>query len=100
MVSMQIEDSDSECYPIDSKYGYGLSLRLTEEQVSALGLASNPPKAGSTVGIQAIAIVQEVTSRADADADKPEIEVSLCLQITDMEINQARNVDAASILYS
>lgn len=77
-------------------YGYGLTICLSEDQVEALGLDKNPPKAGTQVGLRCIAIVQRVTQEAVTDRDDPaEIEVSLSLQITDMEVSGAPASSAA-----
>lgn len=88
-------------------YGYGTCICLTEEQVEMLGLDKNPPKAGQTVTIQAIAKVARVTSKYDpaeeaAEGEDPEsIDVALELQITDMEVitgGRSSN-ESASMLY-
>lgn len=104
MVSMKTEDGDYEM-SAPNPYGYGLTICLTEEQVEALGLDKNPPPAGSVVGIQAIAIVKRVTQESDpaeetAEGEDPsDIDVSLELQITDMEVTPAQKAVDASLLY-
>jgi hypothetical protein len=85
-----LKTKDDGCSPCtDSSYGYGTQIRLTEEQVEALGLKANPPAAGAKVGITAIAIVQSVEQRVSSDGDEGGIDVCLCLQLTDMEVTGA-----------
>ena len=94
MTNMKIDSpssASSDCY------GYGLRISLTEDQVEALGLKDNPPSAGSTVGIQAIATVTTVTQSADGDDDG--IDVCLSFQITDMEVTPAASAVNTSLLY-
>lgn len=97
MTSMKTEDSSPMV--CDSPYGYGLRICLTEGQVEALGLKDNPPPAGSTVGIQAIAIVTTVTQDADLDGDGDGIDVRLSFQITDMDVTPAAAAVNTSLLY-
>jgi hypothetical protein len=108
MVSIAQPDmSEIEDYK-PNPYGYGTCICLTDEQVELLGLDKNPPAAGSTVTIQAIAKVVRVISKYDpieeaAEGEDPEsIDVALELQITDMEVNQGggqSSTNAASMLY-
>lgn len=101
MVSMKTEgDNDRYCSPSSNKYGYGLCISLTEEQVEALGLKANPPAAGSQIGIRAVATVVSVTQDADTDCDEDGIDVTLRFQITDMEVTGSPATSAASLLYS
>lgn len=108
MISLARGEGSVEEYK-PSPYGYGTCICLTEEQVEALGLDKNPPKAGTTVGIRAIAKVSRVTSKYDpageaAEGENPEdIDVALELQITDMEVTGADSTQAtqtaSSMLY-
>lgn len=108
MVSMRIpaDDANDISAPMPS-WAYGLCIRLTEEQVEALGLDKSPPPAGSHVGIQAIARVRRVTSTSDpaeetAEGESPDdVDVTLELQITDMEVTpESRPAPDASKLYT
>lgn len=108
MVSMKVQGGDSYEPSAPNPYGYGLCICLTEEQVEALGLDKNPPPAGSTVAIQAIARVRRVTQESDpaeevAEGESPDdIDVCLELQITDMEVTTGQprtNAQSASLLY-
>lgn len=83
-------------------YDAGPCVYLTEDQVEALGLKANPPAAGSSVGIRAVARVISKTENADLDGDGDGVDVMLSLQITDMEITPGAtgsNTGAASMLY-
>ena len=108
LVSMKVDPPENEAVAADSPYGWGLCLYLNEEQVEALGLNSNPPRAGSTVGIRGIAKVVRVTQEADAaeetaeGEDPNDIDVSLSLQITDLEVTPegaTSSAQSASMLY-
>lgn len=106
MVSIAKGEGSVEPYT-PNPYGYGTCICLTEEQVEALGLDKNPPAAGSTVTIQAIARVSRVTQTSDpareaAEGENPDdIDVALELQITDMEVmpTSTTSNNAASMLY-
>jgi hypothetical protein len=103
LVSLKIDNSGVEAYE-PSPYGCGTTIYLTEEQVEALGLAANPPKAGTVVGIKAFAIVQSVTQQVDGDAEESgessAVDVSMRLQLTDMEVTAGSSQDqSASLLY-
>ncbi len=99
LIDMAVEGNND--YPVasDNPYGYGLCINLTEEQVEALGLKANPPAAGSSVGIRAIATVMTVTNEFDEDGDG-DVDVRMSLQITAMEVNsESKNNSAADTLY-
>ena len=94
LVSMKTDDSGcmADCAP--NPYGYGLCLRLNDDQCEALGIKA-PLAAGATVTIQARAVVVEATARTEADGDDKGPDISLALQITDMGLSQssARSAD-------
>jgi len=106
MVNMAVPDNEAAEYE-PNPYGYGLCIRLTEEQVELLGLDKNPPKAGSVVTIRAFANVVKVISSYDpveeaSEGEDPEsIDVALELQITDLEVtdNTDRQGQRAAMLY-
>jgi hypothetical protein len=106
LVNMAVPDNEVAEYT-PNPYGYGLCLRLTEEQVELLGLDKNPPKAGSVVSIRAFANVTQVTSSYNpaeeaAEGEDPEsIDVALELQITDLEITDTTDMQGqrATMLY-
>jgi hypothetical protein len=100
LVSMKQErEGDGYAVEADNEYGYGLSICLSEDQVEALGLKANPPAAGTVMNIRAIAQVVTVTQDADVDGDNDGIDVTLRLQITDMELTPGGSPDYASMLY-
>jgi len=107
MVSMKVEREDKMAEVKDNPYGYGLTICLNEEQVEALGLNKNPPEAGSSVGIQAMATVRRVTRSVDAEEDMAEgepadgVDTVLELQITDMGVTTPgrQSADTAGKLY-
>lgn len=85
MVSMKVEGSGVTAMP-DNPYGYGLCIYLNEDQVEALGLKDNAPKAGSSVALRAMAVIVSKTEDADLDEDGDGVDVSLRIQITDLEV--------------
>ena len=91
MTSMKCSGSDYDL-PSENPYGYGLEIRLNAEQVEALGLDKMPPAAGSSIGLQCIALVVAVTSETNpteevAEGESPaDVDVRLCLQITDIDV--------------
>lgn len=109
LTSMKLPDNNTNQAIPDNPYGYGLCISLTEEQVEALGLNANPPRAGSEVGLRAIATVRRVTQQVDADDSKKEegkqggesgIDVVLELQITDLEVTPGGGMQSQpSMLY-
>ena len=106
MVNMAVPENEAAQYA-PNPYGYGLCLRLTEEQVELIGLDKNPPKAGSVVSIRAFATVAQVTSSYNpaeeaAEGEDPQsIDVALELQITDLEVTDTTDMQGqrASMLY-
>ena len=106
LTSMKMDGDDGlPCCAESNPYGYGLSICLSEEQVEALGLDANPPAAGSTVTLRAIAMVRSVTQEAELgdaeeDGETNKIDVRMTLQITDMEVTPGGQAgQAATVLY-
>lgn len=87
MVSLKTDD-ESLCCPERNEYGYGTSLSLNDDQCEALGIKM-PPPAGSVVTIMARAYVKSSTGSVEVDGDDKGPDVSMCLQITDMELKPA-----------
>lgn len=96
LVSMKTDDSGctADCSP--NPYGYGLRLRLNDDQCEALGIKS-PLAAGAGVRIEARAVVTESTSRMEADGDDKSPDVYLELQITDTGLTQGSGRSAGEI---
>ena len=94
MVSMKSEGG-GECKALSNEYGYGLRIRLNEDQCEALGIKT-PPAAGSKLNIKAAAFVASATQSVEQDGDDAGPDVYLEVQITDMEIGSAADSSAAS----
>ena len=95
MVNMGIDDGVERYTP--NPYGYGLCLELTAGQCEALGI-TQPPSAGTRMAIRAMCYVAKATQSVEDDGDDAGPDVSLCLQITDMELGTPSSNDA-SVLY-
>lgn len=100
MVSMKTDDS-SDCYSSSpNPYGYGLSIRLNDDQVEALGIKT-PPPAGTVFMVTARAVATSVTQNVEeageADDDTGP-DICMELQITDMEL-KGEGSDPAARLY-
>lgn len=88
LVSMKTDDSGCEpCAP--NPYGWGMSLRLNDDQCEALGITKAIP-AGTVLMISAKAFVSEATESVEEDGDDKGPDVRLCLQITDMAVQDAK----------
>ena len=97
LVSMKTDDSYCEpCEP--NPYGYGLRIRLNDDQCEALGITT-PPAAGTKVMVTAAAFVCEATQRVESDGEDKGPDVFLELQITDMELGAAATQTDARSLY-
>jgi hypothetical protein len=80
-------------------YGYGLEIRLNEDQCAALGIIK-PPTPGSKVQIRAMTLVTEVRQTMAADGDDAGPDTYLCLQITDLALGSTESQTVkASLLY-
>lgn len=77
----------------DSAYGYGTEIYLDGEQVEALGIGEF--RAGQMVMIRAMAIVKRSTEELEPGTDSGGKDTSLCIQITDLEVEASGGVDAA-----
>lgn len=103
MINMKHSRSEAEKYvesEVDDepKYPYGLCIQLHKDELEKLGLTTLP-KVGAEMKIMAMAYVKS-TSAYETQGEGKDMSVSL--QITDMEIqsNQnERNNEAASMLY-
>ncbi|WKJ88766.1 hypothetical protein QZJ86_12110 [Methylomonas montana] len=86
---MKTTDSGVEAIS-DNPYGYGLSIYLNDDQCEALGI-KQPLRAGTQVKITALAFVQSATESVEDDGDDTGNDISLSLQITDMELSGTSN---------
>jgi len=89
------ENEGPEMEMEDRKYPYGLCLHLEDDDLQKLGITQLPPH-GSEMKVVAVAKV--VGTRTDEMADG-EVEGSLRLQITDLELGQAKKTPDAGRLY-
>jgi len=99
MASLKTDPSPEEWKP--SPYGYGTCLRLTSDQVEALGLQASPPDAGSRVSIRGYATVVRTEQSTDADGGDGDgdVDVTLELQVTELEVTPGAQTDPAMALY-
>jgi hypothetical protein len=100
LVSMKTSDSDSMCCS-SSPYGWGTLINLNEEQCKALGI-TEPLRAGMKLNLVAVAFVRSSSESVEDDGDSQENDISMCLQITEMELSPAveSKKSAAQALYS
>jgi hypothetical protein len=97
-------DDDAYAEPSGStKYGYGLMIRLDDEQCEALGI-TEPLRAGTKVSMQAVGIVLSVTESVEDDAEEAgessSSDVCLSIQITDLGLQtQGTASNAANLLF-
>ena len=101
LVSMKTAEDSGKSPEIQTNpYGYGLEIRLNEDQCEALGITT-PPTPGSKVMIKAATVVVEVRQTVELDGDDQGPDTYLCLQITDLELGGAEgNADKATMLYA
>ena len=94
------EENDAPEAVRSNPYGYGLEIRLNEDQCEALGITT-PPTPGSKVMLKAATIVVEVRQTVEADGDDTGPDTYMCLQITDLELGASEGNSAnASLLYA
>ena len=103
LVSMKSDDSmgGEGMYEVGSSCAYpsGLMLHLDDDTCEKLGIMK-AMKPGMQVSIQAMAVVTRSSEALEDDGDDKGNDVSLCLQITDMQAKPAGMLrDAASVLY-
>jgi hypothetical protein len=91
-------DDSNEATASYNQYGYGLRIRLNDDQCEALGITT-PPAAGSKININAVAFVASATQSVEDDGDDAGNDVYLELQITDMELSTAKGVEPSTMLY-
>lgn len=95
-------EADDELCPMGwtpDNFPYGLQLYLDEDQCEKLGLG-NALKAGTEVTISAKAIVVSSTESLTRETGEKGNDVSLSIQITDMDVRPGGMVrNAAEVLY-
>ncbi len=98
MVDMtKVKSDDSYCRPISCNNAP--TVYLNEAQCEALGISSDI-KAGSMIGITAIACVTRASQSVESGKEEAEACVSVSLELREMEIGKQRAAgDAAKTLY-
>jgi hypothetical protein len=101
LINMKKEPDDNGddacCSP--SKFGYGLTLQLDEDQCEKLGIAK-ALNAGTQLTLQAIAVVISATESLERDGDDSGPDVSVSLQITELGLTTSGVLkSAAKLLY-
>jgi hypothetical protein len=95
MISMKLTPEEakqeSHCVPCDDSpaYPYGLSLSLDDKSLEKLGITALPA-VGSKMVLRALVEVSS-TSQHENQKDK---DISVSLQITDMDIEPSRDATA------
>ncbi len=98
LTSMATDSDGTEPMPT-AKYGYGLRIYLNDDQCEALGI-KEPLRAGTKVTLQAIALVVTASESVEDDGDDTGPDISLSLQITDLDLKpQGVASNAATLLY-
>jgi len=98
---MKTEDSAPEAIG-SNPYGYGLCIRLDDDQVEALGI-KEPPAPGTVYRLVARAVAKSVTASVEEPGETTEpgekADVYMELQITDMELTKDSGKSIAETLY-
>lgn len=99
MINMKrsVKESEAKEYSVcdEEEYPWGLQIRLSEEEISKLGI-KDLPEAGATIIVKAKCKATEVGERDSVAGRKIR---NLSLQITDMELSEEKSNDAVSKLY-
>jgi hypothetical protein len=94
LVSLKQEgDEGIEAYR-SNQYGYGTEIHLNGEQCEALGI-SKMLRAGQPVTIRATGLVSRSTEELESSTDSGGKDVSLCIQMTDIEVKATGTANAA-----
>lgn len=94
MVSMLPEKED---YPTESMC-CGLELYLNDDQCEKLGI-TKPIPAGTVLSMRALVLVRSVTESMEQDGDDSGNDVSMCIQVTDMELTGAQTKRLSEAMY-
>lgn len=98
LVKLIGDEGDNCCHTSCEPPIYGLCLNLDDKQAKALGI-TKPPRAGTIVGLKAVAAVRRVSEEIDKAGDS-EKEVYLQLQVTHAElVDPPKGMDTAKALY-
>jgi hypothetical protein len=101
LVSLKQEGDEGMASYRPNQYGYGTEIHLNSEQCEALGIGK-VLRAGQPVTIRATGLVTRSTEELEASTDSGGKDVSLCIQLTDIEVKTtgaANATKAAQMLY-
>jgi hypothetical protein len=99
MPLVSMKTNESSCEAIEpNPYSYGLRICLNDDQCEALGIKT-PPAAGTKMMLSAAAFVCEATQRVETDGDDKGPDITLELQITDMELTTGTTQTDVKSLY-
>lgn len=101
MQSLKQEPDEGYAAYRPNQFGYGTEIHLNGEQCEALGITKSM-RVGQQVTIRASGIVTRSTEELEADTDSGGKDVSLCIQLTEMDLRSAGAMSAeraAAILY-
>lgn len=94
LVSLKQEgDEDAAAYRAP-QFGYGTEIYLNGEQCEALGL-TKMVRAGQPVTLRASGIVKRASEELEASTDSGGKDVSLCIQLTELEVRMSGTANAA-----
>ena len=96
----QESDEDLASYRTN-QYGWGTEISLNGEQCEALGI-TKMLRAGQPVSIRATGVVTRATEALESSDDSGGKDVSICIQITEMDVKAtgaANAAKAAEMLY-
>jgi hypothetical protein len=94
LVSLKQEgDDDIEAYR-PNQFGYGTEIYLNGEQCEALGI-TKMMRAGQGVTIKANGVVKRSTEELEASMDSGGKDVSMCIQLTEIEVRAVGGSSAA-----
>jgi hypothetical protein len=101
MINMNIKSDDYGCCAT-SDYNASPTIYLTNDQCEALGITAAPaPGTVYMLKVRAVAmrVMAEVEEADEVKAEGAGPDISLTLQLTDMEISNGGVSNAASMLY-
>ena len=94
LVSLKQEGDEGFDAYRPNQYGYGTEIHLNGEQCEALGI-SKMMRAGQQVTLRAMGVVSRATEELEASTDSGGKDVSLCIQLTEIEVKQTGTANAA-----
>ena len=102
MVNMNIKSDGDACCAPSGDYNNSPTIYLTDAQCEALGITTAPaPGTVYVLKVRAVAtrVTAEVEETGETKSEGEGPDISLTLQLTDMEIVTGGGKDTASLLY-